>query len=212
MTMIYSEALECPVCNSRISVNFVATASYYGQDTDLRRHALNDDPLQENITTCPICYYSDYGHYFKEPRDLNEEVKQRIRENLPPILEKRINASTGYDYAARIGLWRQAPAKEIANLYLCAAWCCADESDTEREKSYRKTAAENFENAINQNEVEAAEIPAITYLIGELYRRAGSIELAHQWFNRAINIEVGDQLKWVHELAKQQRDTPKERI
>ena len=51
----------------------------------------------------------------------------------------------------------------------------------------------------------------LTYLTGELWRRAGDLSQAYQWFNR-VPSELSDPAtqQWVVDAARQQRDCPRE--
>lgn len=118
-------------------------------------------------------------------------------------------ASDAYTNAALIATLRGTPAKEIADLYLRAAWCCADKQDIEGEQTKRKTAIEYFERALENNEIEARQRPVVTYLVGELYRRIGDVYTACIWFDKVLSwTDLDEELAWLSRIAKQQRDNP----
>ena len=118
-------------------------------------------------------------------------------------------ASDAYTNAALIATLRGAPAKEIAHLYLRAAWCCTDKQDIEGERTSRKAAIKYFERALENNEVDAQQKPVITYLVGELCRRIGDASAARTWFDKVLSwTDLDEELAWLSRIAKQQRDNP----
>jgi len=55
------------------------------------------------------------------------------------------------------------------------------------------------------------ERAVLTYLVGELWRRVGDVNLAHGWFGRVASEVVDPQSQqWVIDAARQQRDCPRE--
>ncbi|MEO0564174.1 MAG: DUF2225 domain-containing protein [Chloroflexota bacterium] len=213
MTTFHNTTASCPLCSSDVEVShLMSTNTFGGQDTDFRSHAGGFDPLYIVINQCETCGYSDFSSYFDDPRPMDAALKDRIREAITPSTSKK--ASEKYATAAKIAEIRTAPADEIANLYLRAAWCCADEGDQPGEMNHRKQALLRFETALNKNIVDADQRPAITYLVGELYRRTGDDTLAHEWFNRVIAMcdDNPNSPAQFCEIARRQRDTPQDRF
>lgn len=216
MTTFHTVEETCPVCDETVEVrHLMSTNTFGGQDTDLRTRAVGWDPLHIAIATCPACGYSDLAHYFSKPRpDLTEAIGQRVREAFAPLRDERVTTSVGYSRAARIAIWRGAGPLEIADLFLRAAWCCADEGDAQGEHTYRLAAIEYFEQALATGQLGEELQPVITYLVGELYRRVGQAEQAAIWFDRVLVLDgsLQESLDWVLKAARQQRDTPRERF
>lgn len=214
MTSFKTEDVPCPVCNAMVTVRYLmSTNTFGGHDTDFRSHAIGADPLYIVISTCKACGYSDYGHYFSNPRQMSDELKRRIRETLTPLAEDEPEMSAVYANAALIATWRKAPPSEIADLYLRAAWCCADRNDSEGEMAHRKAAIKQFEQALETNEIEVSQRPVIMYLVGELYRRTGDVDTARTWFDSVLSLtSLSDKLAWLPEMAEQQRDNPQSRF
>jgi hypothetical protein len=51
----------------------------------------------------------------------------------------------------------------------------------------------------------------ITYLVGELWRRIGDSSRATEWFNQvALEVTDPESQQWIVNLARQQRDEPRE--
>ncbi len=213
MTTFYTEETNCPVCDSKVKVRHLQSTNTFGRDTDFRTHTVGADPLHLVISICQTCGYSDYGHYFDNPRQLSNELKQRVRETLSSPQEDQRNAKQAYANAALIATWRGAPANEIADLHLRAAWCCADQGDGDGEITHRKAAIEQFEQALENGEIEDQDRPVITYLIGELYRRVGDVDSARILFDKVLSwANLSDKLAWLPQIAEQQRNNPQSRF
>lgn len=217
MTTFHTVEETCPVCSATVEVDhLMSTNTFGGQDTDLRTRAVGWDPLHIVIALCPACGYSDLSHYFRECRtDLTDAIKTRVRDTFGPVEpDARIPTSVRYSRAARIAIWRGAPLMEIADFFLRAAWCCADERDSEGEQTYRLAAIEHFEEALETGAVQNQQRPVITYLVGELYRRLGQIDRANEWFARVLALEgtLDHNHTWVVDAARQQREAPQDRF
>jgi len=120
--------------------------------------------------------------------------------------------SEKYEAAAKVAEWQGAEPRHVADLLLRAAWCCVDEGDVEAERYFRRKAAWAFERALSSYDgVARDERAVLTYLVGELWRRAGDLKTARAWFDRVPG-EVTDThaQQWVLDAARQQRDCPRE--
>lgn len=214
MTTFRTVEGNCPICNHTVTIQQItSTNTFGGQDTDFRSHAVGFDPVHIMIASCSNCGYSDFNNFFYKPRPLSDEVKQLIRDHLSPLPEDQITPDVAYRHAAQIAIWRDAPNEEIASLFLRAAWCAADLNNVEDEIDSRKRAVAYFERALDNDEIMALQLPSITYLIGELYRRVGDIETARGWFEKVMAMEdLNERLAWLRPAAQQQRDDPKERF
>jgi uncharacterized protein (DUF2225 family) len=100
-------------------------------------------------------------------------------------------------------------------LYLRAAWCAQDDKNETIERSHRASAIEHFKKALDTEKLPVQERLAITYLIGELYRRVHDLAQAAIWFNRAIDegrVSRSKNAKSIIEASEQQRDHPREKF
>ena len=123
-----------------------------------------------------------------------------------------VPGSEKYEAAAKVAEWAGAEPRQVADLLLRAAWCCVDEGDVEAERYFRRKAAWAFEQALGAYDGVAREERAVlTYLVGELWRRAGDLRAARQWFERVPHelTDAGSQ-QWVLDAARQQKDCPRE--
>ena len=123
-----------------------------------------------------------------------------------------VPGSEKYEAAAKVAEWAGAEPRQVADLLLRAAWCCVDEGDVEAERYFRRKAAWAFEQALSAYDGVAREERAVlTYLVGELWRRAGDLKAARQWFEQVPHelTDAGSQ-QWVLDAARQQKDCPRE--
>jgi hypothetical protein len=87
-----------------------------------------------------------------------------------------------------------------------------DEGDVEAERYFRREAAWMFEAALASWDGVAPEMRALlTYLVGELWRRAGAHETAAAWLDRVRSETVDpSRQRWIIEIADQQLNDPRE--
>lgn len=105
------------------------------------------------------------------------------------------------------------PPEETANLFLMAAYTCADDGASDEEAYNRTQAIEFFRKAIDKGTVPAKSLPEVTYLVGELYRRIHLTDEAAKWHERGETLAAAQSnLEWLVKLAKQQRTAPQEYI
>jgi uncharacterized protein (DUF2225 family) len=130
----------------------------------------------------------------------------------PQLSAAVVSGSEKYEAAAKVAEWQGLDVRHVADLLLRAAWCCVDEGDTEAERFFRRKAAWKFEEALASFDGVAREERAVlTYLVGELWRRAGDLHQAAEWLERVAG-EINDSAtqQWVLDAARQQRDCPRE--
>jgi hypothetical protein len=215
VTTFIRQNVNCPNCDETIEITVLtSTNTFGGQSTDFHSHAAGFSPLPLAINTCPHCAYSGFVSDFTEPIPLSAALKEKIAQELTPLLGRDgVAASDSYAFTAKLAEWRGASARTIADIYVRAAWCCVDTGNTVDEPTYRKRAIEYFLKAMADGEIKDDEQPAITYLIGEFYRRIGETDKARDWFNKVIDRAQSDQSwKQMALFATQQRDNPKEKF
>lgn len=143
-------------------------------------------------------------------------IKKLISKKISRLFkgDEKIYPEHQYEFAAWIAKWYNDKSIDIANKYLKAAWCAKEYNHLKKETYYRRLAIEHFEEALNKNEIDKSEVAKITYLIGELYRRIGDKRNANIWFDRVTEAAEGDEgdeeKQWLIDLAKQQKENPKE--
>lgn len=214
MTTLQEIELQCPVCETRFRSKAVAsTNSLGGKRTDFHERATGAQPLPYLIHTCEGCGYTGNERDFMEAGEVTPVLRNHVWNELAPRIAKApMTGSEKYEAAAKVAEWRSMEARHVGDLLLRAAWCCVDEADVEAERYFRRKAAWAFEGALaSWDSIAREERAVLTYLVGELWRRIGDEKLACTWFDKVAD-EILDQAKqqWVVDVARQQRDAPRE--
>ncbi|HUF27023.1 MAG TPA: DUF2225 domain-containing protein [Gemmatimonadaceae bacterium] len=214
MTTLHQVELTCPVCEQRFSSQAVlSTNSLGGLQTDFHELAVGAQPLPYLLHTCARCGYTAGETDFGDGIGIGLDVKQHVWGELTPMLPAGpLQGSDKYELAAKVAVWQDAEPRRIADLYLRAAWCCMDESDTEAERYFRRHAAWMFERALASfDAVDRGERARLTYLVAELWRRVGDLARAREWFDK-VPSEITDAQSdaWIVREARRQRDCPRE--
>ncbi|WP_411280010.1 DUF2225 domain-containing protein [Gemmatimonas sp.] len=214
MTTLHLIELTCPVCETLFrSQTVVATNAFGGKRTDFHERAAGMQPLPYFVHLCTHCGYAGVQRDFSEDAHPDDLLRGLVWSELAPALASQVpSGSLKYEHAAKVAEWQESDPRYLADLYLRAAWCCVDESDTEAERYFRRKAAWRFADALTAFDgVPMEERAVITYLIGELWRRIGDDAQAQQWFERVAD-EVTEPIgqSWVLEAADQQKTKPRE--
>lgn len=212
MTTLQEIALRCPVCEGGFhSKAVVSTNSFGGKRTDFHERAAGTQPLPYLIHTCERCGYSGSERDFTEEAEVTPMLRERVWNELAPMVTRGMAASEKYEAAAKVAEWQGIESRHIADLLIRAAWCCVDEGDTEAERYFRRKAAWRFAEALASFDgVEADQRAVITYLVGELWRRVGDLKQAAAWFKRVPGEINSPDQQWVLDVAKQQHENPRE--
>lgn len=215
MTTLMQLHLTCPNCRHEFETQaWASTNTFGGQTTDFRSLASGMQFLALEIHTCQVCGYTARAQQF-EGEPPSKEVSTLIKERLTPLVrDERAMPWRRYEYAAWIAEWEGRTALDVGDFYLRAAWCCADDSvegEGDSESYYRRMAIDYFERAIESGGVDPSNVPVVTYLIGEQYRRLGEPEHAAPWYERAIEDGgASGSGPFLIELARQQKTNPQE--
>ncbi|GAC1626431.1 MAG: hypothetical protein NVS4B2_05760 [Chloroflexota bacterium] len=214
MTTLQQIDLHCPVCDQGFQSQAVmSTNSFGGKRTDFHERAAGTQPLPYLIHMCGRCGYSGAERDFSDEADVTPTLREHVWNELAPhVATGGVTGSEKYEAAAKVAEWQGLDPRHLADLFLRAAWCCVDEGDTEAERFFRRKAAWMFEATLATFDGVACEERAVlTYLVGELWRRAGDTQAATRWFN-AVPGEINDTQcqRWILDAARQQRDCPRE--
>jgi uncharacterized protein len=213
MTTLRQIELSCPICgNSFRSQAVVSTNAFGGKRTDFHERAAGTQPLAYLIHMCNCCGYSGMERDFTGEAEVSPLLKEHVWNELAPKALLAASGSEKYEAAAKVAEWQGLEPRHIADLLLRAAWCCVDEEDIEAERFFRCHAARMFERALGSYDgVAHDERAVLTYLVGELWRRAGDLAKARDWFDRVAD-EVTDPQgqHWIVAAAEQQRTSPQE--
>lgn len=215
MTSLQPIDLVCPVCDNHFrSQSVVSTNSFGGKRTDFHERAAGAQPLPYLVHTCTACGYSGVERNYVEGADVSAHVRSQVLTVLTPrVAQRQLDTpSERYHAAAQVAEWEGAHPRRMADLLLKAAWCCVDDEDHEGERYYRRAAVQRFIEALaSPDSVPVSDRAVLTYLVGELWRRVGDSQQAAEWLLRVESEIVDpDDQGWVREVARQQRESPRE--
>jgi uncharacterized protein (DUF2225 family) len=213
--------LRCPVCEKSFESDWITSENLVPQTrrTDFHPYlADNKCGLPFQIHTCHGCGYTkSIEGFVEQPQEYaNTGLITFLQYKVYPHLNwlgTGITASAKYEASAKILQYEKAHHKAIASNFLMAAWCCVDEGDYEAERYFRRLAVEQYHDALASfDEVSSDELPVITYLVGELYRRIGNRNQALVWFNKVLRLAPGlsKEKEWLIPLCCQQIKNPEE--
>jgi uncharacterized protein (DUF2225 family) len=149
---------------------------------------------------------------FSDDGEVSPLLKEHVLNELAPKVSFLATGSAKYEAAAKVAEWQGLDARNVADLLLRAAWCCVDEEDVEAERYFRRHAAWAFERALSQFDgVAPEERAALTYLVGELWRRVGDAKQARLWLESVPQeVEDFESQEWILAAADQQLINPQE--
>ncbi len=210
MTSARTINLECPCCSHKFESDaLTSTNNLGGRSTDFQDHPVGFPVLPYLIHSCPSCGFTGYENEYAQT--LAQTLRQTIREKLTPLLKEKPLPEQQYESAAWIAEWSGKSSSIIADRFLRAAWCASDWENQEKEFYYRRQAIGYFKKALKNNEITEDQVPVITYLIGELYRRIEEKTQADPWFDQAMElVKPTSKNSWVNGLAWKQKNDPKE--
>ena len=213
MTILATIALTCPACDTEFMSQRLEVGRTGGSKaTDFRPPADGVQSVTYAVHLCDRCGFAGPEAWFVDGT-VSFDLRRHVWDELTPLVAQHAHpASEKYEFAARVATWDGGPLRQIADLWLRAAWCSVDEGDTEAERFYRRHAAWAFEEALETfGAVDPDDRAVITYLVGELWRRIGDTTRAHAWFAR-VESEVVDPAhqQWIVSSARQQAFAPRE--
>ena len=213
MTTFRDITLQCPVCGTWfVSRSVAEIGPPAGTHTDFHRRADGPRALACLVHMCSGCGFAGVQDDFAGDEVSAASATEMAGDRVPVTTCESVLGSEKYEAAAAIAERRGAGPLAVGDLLLRAAWCCVDEADVEGERFFRWKAAASFEGALSRyDEVSRDRRAEYTYLVGELWRRAGERARAREWFDRVAG-EVADPATegWILRLAMQQRDQPRE--
>lgn len=212
MNMLTEISLTCPVCDNEFTST--AVRDHRGDTktrTDFQEYVAGNAWLPCAVHQCPRCGYAALPEGFEGSADTMVQLHV-WNELMPSLKDSPSSASEKYEAAAKVALWRAEESRRIADLWLCAAWCCVEERDTEAERYFRRLAAWSYEDAMSSFDgIQRDERAVVAYVIGELWRRIGDERAARGWFDRVPTevVEPREQ-RWILDAAARQRVAPEE--
>jgi uncharacterized protein (DUF2225 family) len=198
MTTLGKQVFECPNCRTLFTATTVMSFGHASRDTDFYPKFWGTNPLPFFVKVCPSCSYADYDSGFKSGG-------QHESKDLPT--EQKLRCYRKYELVAELQEKRKESFLSIARTYQQAGWCCrvVDGTISKMEQVFLIKALDLFKKALKEKEVPEAEMPVITYLVGELYRRTDDNAIALDWFAKVpVLVKGSDKFGWLLRLAENQ--------
>lgn len=209
-TRLTEQAFQCPICQSHLLSRVVDSVTNQGQDSDFFPHYIGENPLPFFLVKCPACQFCAYPDEFsRETRPSHKGLTpKKIREILDqPLAKKLPDDAMRFYLAGKISEEETKNPYHIANIYLRGSWCCRQVENRRAEIELQQLAVKFFRLAVEQSTLGNPEnLPVVTYLIGELYRRLEDKNLAREWFGNVEEVLFDSDQQWILELAKKQAE------
>jgi hypothetical protein len=179
--------LHCWVCDATSTASQLRAYTLRGRGSDLCPQPVGPNPLSLLVHTCPTCGFTG-DHRAFHPSQMDEQVREWVQAGglRAAAGELGDSARERYQVAALCHARRRHPSPlQLAEYYLAASWSAQLEGAEEEAGPLQEEAASHLEQALLQGEVEDQERAVMTYLTGELRRRAGEFAAALQLFDEA---------------------------
>lgn len=207
LTKFKTDDYVCPTCSKSFAGKSVVSLSHQGQDSDFFPHYVGENPLPYFLLTCTNCSYTGY------PEDFDKTKKKERRVTLTyikrilaqPLAKKLPKEALRFYLAAKIYEETKRNPYHIANLYLRGSWCCRVEEIRKAEIELQQLAIRFFKRALDKSTlVNPDNVPVVTYLVGELYRRLEDRKSAREWFFTVPEVVIDTEHNWILELTQKQ--------
>lgn len=209
MTVFKTDEYICPACKTKFEARTVQTLTHQGQDSDFFPHYVGDNPLPFFLAQCPNCLYVAYPEDFDSSAKKEKKITPAgIKRILAMPLAKKMPAEAlRFFLAAKIYEETKRNPYHIANLYLRGSWCCRIEEERKAEIELQQLAIKFFKTALDKSTLNNPDnVPIVTYLIGELYRRLEDRKSAREWFFNVPEVVLDGEQRWILELTQKQAE------
>lgn len=207
-TRLAQQHFRCPTCLSEFDSNIVEAVSHQGQDSDFYPHYIGDDPLEHFLVQCPTCLFCAYPDDYGKSGDVAAISQARIREILvQPLAKKLPKVAQMYYLAGKLYEFQKKNPYHIGNLYLRGSWVCRKSDNRKAEIEMQQLAVKFLRVSVERSTVANPDnLPVVTYLVGELYRRLEDKSQAREWLNSVEEVLIDQDQQWILELAKKQAE------
>lgn len=199
----------CPACSSVFDARTVTSITHQGQDSDFLPHYLGENPLPFFLVQCPKCGFSaypeDYVEVDAQPGKITVPAIKRIISL--PICRKIPEEALKFFIAGKIYEETGRNPYHIGNLYLRGSWCCRIDENRKAEIELQQMAVKFLRLAVEKSMIiNPDNLPVVTYLVGELYRRLEDRKSAREWFGAVEEVLIDQEQQWILELTQKQAE------
>jgi len=207
-TRLSRQHFSCPTCLLGFDAEIVESVSHQGQDSDFFPHYLGDDPLEHFLVQCPTCGYCAYPDDYVPQKNPEPVKPARITEILEqPLVKKLPRLAQLYYLAGKLYEDQKKNPYHIGNLYLRGSWVCRKSENRKAEIEMQQLAVKFLRFSVERSTVANPDnLPVVTYLVGELYRRLEDKSQAREWFGSVEEVLIDQDQQWILELAKKQAE------
>ncbi|HOT29681.1 MAG TPA: DUF2225 domain-containing protein [Candidatus Ozemobacteraceae bacterium] len=207
-TRLALQHFRCPTCLAEFDANIVEAVSHQGQDSDFYPHYIGEDPLEHFLVQCPTCLFCAYPDDYAKTDDVEAISQERIREILEqPLAKKLPRVAQMYYLAGKLYEYQKKNPYHIGNLYLRGSWVCRKSDNRKAEIEMQQLAVKFLRVSVERSTVANPDnLPVVTYLVGELYRRLEDKSQAREWLNSVEEVLIDQDQQWLLELAKKQAE------
>lgn len=191
MVITHDREVSCPACGTRVEIREPGGCIALGQDSDLLVRMAPPHIIQVEIHTCPRCRFSGYPDDFTA--SIRQSQAERFLSELVPKLaadSRPAHPDSQYLWAYRCGSILGHDDGALGLKLLRAFWCLRLPPSSElpceelaqRRRVYLKGAVHHL-----RRDARWKVLPAWTYLLGELSRKAGDFPAAEFYFKRFLD-------------------------
>lgn len=198
----FDKKVTCPVCRSSFQAKsfFAHKLKLVRQDSELRNHYVNFEPLLFGVWVCPDCYYAGLADFFEQVTPRQRAVllagSAGRRQKFGELGEEGGSARAVKAHLLVLENLEQIDADPArrARVWLRLAWLNDDAGNSEAAARARKKALEMFEKAYftSTRALTPEQDQQMAYLIGELHARLGNPEESLRYLRRAVMQKKGN--------------------
>lgn len=199
----------CPTCGTEFDAKTIKSVSHRGQDADFFPHYVGESPLPYFLVQCPKCQFCAYAEDFSKSGEdalkisesaIKKILNQPIAKKLPETAKRFFLAGKIYEEAGR-------NPYHIGNIYLRGSWCCRILENRRAEIEMQQLAVTFLRKSVDKSTIDNPDnLPIVTYIVGELYRRLEDKKLAREWYAAVAEVLIDPDQQWVLELAQKQAE------
>jgi len=209
VTSFKISSFNCPACKAIFEARTVTSITHQGQDSDFLPHYLGENPLPFFLVQCPECNFSGYPEDYNNQENSEKNVSLAyIKKILSlPLSKKMPEEALKFFVAGKIYEETGRNPYHIGNLYLRGSWCCRLQENRKAEIELQQLAVKFLRIAVEKSTISNPDnLPVVTYLIGELYRRLEDRKSAREWFGAVEEVIIDPEQQWILELTQKQAE------
>lgn len=199
----------CPACRSAFDARTVTSITHQGQDSDFLPHYLGENPLPFFLVKCKECSFSGYPEDYAQIGSDEKNVSTAFIKKILtlPVCKKMPEEALKFFLAGKIYEETRRNPYHIGNLYLRGSWCCRIQENRKAEIEMQQLAVKFLRIAVEKSTIANPDnLPVVTYLIGELYRRLEDRKSAREWFGAVEEVIIDPEQQWILELTQKQAE------